>query len=166
MQMEDGTDLRRDRAVANVAIVGAGIMGSGIAQVVAGAGLEVTLVDLDASDDGSDRGGPRHPDLRRGLGFGPRAGPALREADDRLPQVASLIQANRDAEPELAPVEQPTLVLWGARDRTHARTDRHSSLELAPDARYFEFADSGHSPDLEEEERFAGLALALVDEAS
>jgi pimeloyl-ACP methyl ester carboxylesterase len=80
--------------------------------------------------------------------------------------LASLIQANRDAEPELAPVEQPTLVLWGARDRTHVRTDRHSSLELAPDARYVEFADSGHSPDLEEEERFAGLALALVDEAS
>jgi pimeloyl-ACP methyl ester carboxylesterase len=79
--------------------------------------------------------------------------------------LASLIQANRDAEPELAPVAQPSLVLWGARDRTHARTDRRSSLELAPDARYVEFADSGHSPDLEAEERFADLALGLAAEA-
>jgi pimeloyl-ACP methyl ester carboxylesterase len=79
--------------------------------------------------------------------------------------LASLIQANRDAEPDLEPVAQPTLVLWGARDRTHARTERRSSLELAPDARYVEFADSGHSPDLEEEERFAELALGLATEA-
>jgi pimeloyl-ACP methyl ester carboxylesterase len=79
--------------------------------------------------------------------------------------LASLIQANRDAELELEPVAQPAFVLWGARDRTHARTERHSSLELAPDARYVEFADSGHSPDLEEEERFADLALGLGAEA-
>jgi pimeloyl-ACP methyl ester carboxylesterase len=79
--------------------------------------------------------------------------------------LASLIQANRDAEPDLEPVAQPALILWGTRDRTHARTDRATSLELAPDARYVEFADSGHSPDLEEEERFADLALALAAEA-
>jgi pimeloyl-ACP methyl ester carboxylesterase len=78
--------------------------------------------------------------------------------------LASLIQANRDARPDLAPVTQPTLVLWGTKDRTHARTERRSSLELAPDARFVEFAGSGHSPDLEEEERFADLALGLVAE--
>jgi pimeloyl-ACP methyl ester carboxylesterase len=76
--------------------------------------------------------------------------------------LASLIQANRDAEPDLRPVAQPALILWGARDRTHARTEKRTSLELAPDARYVEFADSGHSPDLAEEERFAGLALGLA----
>jgi pimeloyl-ACP methyl ester carboxylesterase len=79
--------------------------------------------------------------------------------------LASLIQANRDAEPHLDPVTQPTLILWGARDRTHARTERRTSLELAPDAHFVEFADAGHSPDLEEEERFADLALALAAEA-
>jgi pimeloyl-ACP methyl ester carboxylesterase len=51
------------------------------------------------------------------------------------------------------------------RDRTHARTETRSSLELAPDARYVEFADSGHSPDLEDEERFAELALGLAADA-
>ena len=79
--------------------------------------------------------------------------------------LASLIQANRDAEPDLEPVAQPALILWGARDRTHARTEKRTSLELAPDARYVEFADSGHSPDLEEEDRFADLALDLAAEA-
>jgi pimeloyl-ACP methyl ester carboxylesterase len=79
--------------------------------------------------------------------------------------LASLIQANRDAEPRLEPITQPALILWGAGDRTHARTERRTSLELAPDARYVEFADAGHSPDLEEEERFADLALGLAAEA-
>jgi pimeloyl-ACP methyl ester carboxylesterase len=80
--------------------------------------------------------------------------------------LASLIQANRDAELELAPVAGPALILWGARDRTHARTERRSSLELAPHARFVEFAEAGHSPDLEDEERFADLALALAAEAA
>jgi pimeloyl-ACP methyl ester carboxylesterase len=79
--------------------------------------------------------------------------------------LASLIQANRDAEPDLEPVTQPTLILWGAQDRTHARTERRTSLELAPDAHFVEFADAGHSPDLEQEERFADLAVALAAEA-
>lgn len=79
--------------------------------------------------------------------------------------LASLIQANRDAEPDLRPVAQPALILWGVRDRTHARTERRSSLELAPDARYVEFDGSGHSPDLEDEERFADLTLGLAAEA-
>jgi pimeloyl-ACP methyl ester carboxylesterase len=79
--------------------------------------------------------------------------------------LASLIQAGRDAEPDLGPVERPALIVWGGRDRTHARTEKRSSLELAPGADYVEFADSGHSPDLEEEERFAELALALAAEA-
>lgn len=78
--------------------------------------------------------------------------------------LASLIQANRDAEPDLAPVTQPALVLWGTKDRTHARTERRTSLALAPAARYVEFADAGHSPDLEQDERFADLALGLAAE--
>jgi pimeloyl-ACP methyl ester carboxylesterase len=76
--------------------------------------------------------------------------------------LASLIQANRDADPDLAPVTQPAFILWGARDRTHARTERRTSLELAPDAHFVELPDAGHSPDLEDEERFAALALGLA----
>jgi pimeloyl-ACP methyl ester carboxylesterase len=79
--------------------------------------------------------------------------------------LASLIQANRDAEPDLDPITQPALVLWGTQDRTHARTERRTSLDLAPAARYLEFADAGHSPDLEQDERFADLALDLAAEA-
>ncbi|MHC4202410.1 MAG: 3-hydroxyacyl-CoA dehydrogenase NAD-binding domain-containing protein, partial [Planctomycetota bacterium] len=45
MTAEPGSETRVARAV----VVGAGVMGSGIAQVVASAGIEVTLVDNDAT---------------------------------------------------------------------------------------------------------------------
>jgi pimeloyl-ACP methyl ester carboxylesterase len=80
--------------------------------------------------------------------------------------LASLIQANRNADLALPPVTQPSLVIWGARDRTHARTEKRTSLDLAPSARYVEFPDAGHSPDLEDEERFAELVLGLAAEAA
>jgi pimeloyl-ACP methyl ester carboxylesterase len=79
--------------------------------------------------------------------------------------LASLIQANCEAEFELEPVSQPALIVWGTEDRTHRRTDRRSTLGYAPHARYVEFEDAGHSPELEQSERFGKLALELVEAA-
>lgn len=64
--------------------------------------------------------------------------------------------------PTFAPVKQKAMVLWGAADRTHRRTDKRSVLAYAPDAAYLEFADAGHFPDLEQPERFASLLLELL----
>jgi pimeloyl-ACP methyl ester carboxylesterase len=79
--------------------------------------------------------------------------------------LASLIQANREAEFELEAVSQPTLIVWGTEDRTHSRTDKRSTLDYAPHAHYVEFEDAGHCPELEQSERFSRLALELVEAA-
>jgi pimeloyl-ACP methyl ester carboxylesterase len=80
--------------------------------------------------------------------------------------LASNIQANRGAEFPLDVVSQPTLIVWGTADPTHRRTDRRSSLAYAPQARYVEFEDAGHCPDLEQGRRFSRLALELVESAA
>lgn len=54
-------------------------------------------------------------------------------------------------------LDTPTLVLWGNNDRSHATTDRSSSLRHAPAAEIVELAQCGHFPDLEQPERFAQL---------
>ncbi len=79
--------------------------------------------------------------------------------------LASTIQANRNAEIELDAINQPTLIVWGTQDRTHRHTDKRSTLTYAPHARYVEFEDAGHCPDLERSERFSRLALELVEAA-
>jgi pimeloyl-ACP methyl ester carboxylesterase len=69
--------------------------------------------------------------------------------------LASLIQGSRRTA-RFAPVAQPTLALWGARDRTHRHSDGRSMLDHVPHAECLEFERSGHFPELEESERFAG----------
>ena len=46
--LESSNSLSEDDRINNVAIIGAGIMGQGIAQTVAGMGLEVTVVEVDS----------------------------------------------------------------------------------------------------------------------
>ncbi len=46
--LESSNSTNEDDRINNVAIIGAGIMGQGIAQTVAGMGLEVTIVELDS----------------------------------------------------------------------------------------------------------------------
>lgn len=46
--LESSNSINEDDRINNVAIIGAGIMGQGIAQTVAGMGLEVTIVELDS----------------------------------------------------------------------------------------------------------------------
>ena len=46
--LESSNSANDDDRINHVAIIGAGIMGQGIAQTVAGMGLEVTIVEVDA----------------------------------------------------------------------------------------------------------------------
>lgn len=64
----------------------------------------------------------------------------------------------------LGPVTQPSLCLWGTRDRTHRRTDRRSTLTYLPDARFVEMDDAGHFPELEQPARFRAELLRFLGE--
>jgi pimeloyl-ACP methyl ester carboxylesterase len=56
-------------------------------------------------------------------------------------------------------VEQPTTVIWGHADRTHAKSTPRGIAPLLPQARFVDFEHAGHFPDLEEPRRFARVAL-------
>jgi pimeloyl-ACP methyl ester carboxylesterase len=62
-----------------------------------------------------------------------------------------------DDVPLLHPVRCPSLIVWGEADRSHRRTDKHSTLGLLPDAELVCFGEAGHFPELEEPRRFAEL---------
>jgi pimeloyl-ACP methyl ester carboxylesterase len=58
-----------------------------------------------------------------------------------------------------APIKQPTLLVWGARDPTHRKTPRD---ELAPGARVVELAGAAHFPDLEDVPGFVAAVTSFV----
>lgn len=69
--------------------------------------------------------------------------------------LASMFQQWASADRAMPPLEGlPALVVWGDADRTHRKTDRRATLELAPHARYVELPGVGHSPELEQPARF------------
>lgn len=77
--------------------------------------------------------------------------------------LAGVVQGvSRAREAQLGGVAVPVTLLWGDADRSHRATRAESLLELVPQARVEHFADSGHFPDLENVERYAGRLLALV----
>jgi pimeloyl-ACP methyl ester carboxylesterase len=51
----------------------------------------------------------------------------------------------------------PTTIVWGEDDRTHLRTDKPRSVDLAPGAELVRWPGVGHCPDLERPARFAAL---------
>jgi len=51
-------------------------------------------------------------------------------------------------------VQQPALVIWGNADRSHAKTDKRSTLLYLNNATYEEWNDTGHFPELEQTDRF------------
>ncbi|GAB2604012.1 alpha/beta fold hydrolase [Spirosoma areae] len=54
----------------------------------------------------------------------------------------------------LEQVNQPALVIWGNADRSHAKTDKPSTLLYLTNAAYEEWNDAGHFPELEQTDRF------------
>lgn len=73
-----------------------------------------------------------------------------------------LAQAFRQLEREDAPpaTDKPALVVWGAKDRTHARSDPAGFRAHAPRAKLVAFEDAGHFPELEQPKRFAAEVAA------
>lgn len=65
--------------------------------------------------------------------------------------------------PALNPVSQPTLFLWGERDRSHRNSTPRSGMEAyAPHAQWHSFSDVGHFPDLEHVARFLELLERFI----
>ncbi len=75
--------------------------------------------------------------------------------------LATMLQCWGDALRD-ASLQLPALVLWGRNDRSHATTDRHSSLRHVPGARLVELDQCGHFPDLEQPEQFAALVQEFL----
>lgn len=75
-----------------------------------------------------------------------------------------LSQAFRALERAAPPpaTDLPTLAVWGARDRTHARSDPAGLRAHAPRAEVHVFEDAGHFPELEQPRRFADLVATWM----
>lgn len=78
--------------------------------------------------------------------------------------LASLWQRFYSGTPRAVQVTQPTLLTWGAADRTHRHSDKWSIARQVPHAiRHPGFEHAGHSPELEESSAFSQLLLSWVD---
>jgi pimeloyl-ACP methyl ester carboxylesterase len=73
--------------------------------------------------------------------------------------LASALQALDGTEAVPRPT-QPTLLVWGARDRTHRRTARD---ELSPGAPVVAVEDAGHFPDLEDVRGFVAAVQGFLE---
>jgi pimeloyl-ACP methyl ester carboxylesterase len=60
---------------------------------------------------------------------------------------------------DLHEIREPTLVIWGARDRTASRDQIDRYVSQLPDARLEVLADAGHFPQLDEPEVVARLVV-------
>jgi pimeloyl-ACP methyl ester carboxylesterase len=77
--------------------------------------------------------------------------------------LASALQGVRaSVPPSTAPLAQPALLVWGARDRSHRKSDPRSLLPGFERAQLVEFAEAGHFPDLECPDRFCDELLRLL----
>jgi len=77
--------------------------------------------------------------------------------------LTSVMQAFvRPPYPVFGPVELPSLLIWGERDRSHRQSDPRSALKYLPQGRFIAFERAGHFPELEEPERFADVLRAFV----
>ena len=75
--------------------------------------------------------------------------------------LASQLQDLADADIAPRPT-QPTAIVWGLADKSHANTDRTSTLKIVPQGSVHERDDLAHFPDLEDPELIAELALELL----
>ncbi|KVG80215.1 alpha/beta hydrolase [Burkholderia ubonensis] len=77
----------------------------------------------------------------------------------------SLWQHFYDHAPPAVSVRQPTLVTWGAADRTHRHSDKLSIARQVPHAVWHAFFEhAGHSPELEDSPAFAAVLLDWWDQ--
>lgn len=64
----------------------------------------------------------------------------------------------------LKELEMPTLLVWGRHDHIFSAAHAEAALEQLPNGRLEIFEDSGHTPQMEEPERFNRLVLEFLGE--
>jgi pimeloyl-ACP methyl ester carboxylesterase len=69
--------------------------------------------------------------------------------------LASAFQMFRPDPADLSGITQDATVIWGGADRTHPTTDRRSVLTHLPRARWEEWPECGHYPDVEAPDAYA-----------
>lgn len=74
------------------------------------------------------------------------------------------LASRTDTSSVLPDIQVPTLLIRGAQDRITAAEDMQVMLELIPAAKYIEFEESGHLPNLEEPARFNEVMLTFLNE--
>jgi pimeloyl-ACP methyl ester carboxylesterase len=65
--------------------------------------------------------------------------------------------------PDLDPVKQPTLIIWGECDGSHSKTDKNLTRQLAVDYEELYIQEAGHSPEVEVPVFFAKSVKRLVE---
>ena len=68
--------------------------------------------------------------------------------------LASMLQQFMRHHPTFEPISQPTLIIWGMKDKSHLPTDKQTARQLAQQTTYYEWDDAGHFPELEQTDRF------------
>jgi pimeloyl-ACP methyl ester carboxylesterase len=58
----------------------------------------------------------------------------------------------------------PTLLIWGAHDHIFPASQAQAARDRIPNARLEVFGDSGHTPQMEEPERFNRLVLDFLQQ--
>lgn len=83
--------------------------------------------------------------------------------DAKFP-LATAFQAMEREAPPLTLVEKPALLVWGDKDRTHAKSDRLGLTPLLPRAEGVVIEGAGHFPELERPKEFAAAVRQWMGE--
>ncbi|MBH8565212.1 alpha/beta hydrolase [Nostoc sp. CENA67] len=68
----------------------------------------------------------------------------------------------QEQQPDLEPVKQPSLIIWGECDGSHAHTDKSQTRQLTLDYEEIYIQKAGHSPEVEAPQIFAESVKNLV----
>lgn len=86
--------------------------------------------------------------------------------DAKFP-LAAAFQAMEREVPPLSVIDKPALLVWGDKDRTHARSDPRGLMPFLPRAKHVTLEGAGHFPELERPREFADAVTAWMhDELS
>lgn len=87
-----------------------------------------------------------------------------RSVRSAMATIRCLGDAGREIEAALPHIDQPTLVVWGLRDRILRRRAGPRIIAAMPDARLVTFDDAGHCTHEEHPERFNRLVRAFLSQ--
>ena len=67
-----------------------------------------------------------------------------------------------DRKPQLEPVKQPSIIIWGECDGSHAKTDKRQTRQLTLDSEEVFIPNAGHSPEVETPDIFTQSVIKLL----